>query len=124
MDLLNANHFGELGFLPPLRRSGMKVSSGADLREICGFQECTSLCRIELPSSVETIMVLSFRGCTSLNEVIFSSDSHLREIDGFRKSTSLRRIEIPSSVEKIPGFGFHECTSLNEIILSSDSHLR
>jgi hypothetical protein len=87
-------------------------SSDSHLREISGFQFCTSLCRIEIPSSVEWIGLNGFLGCTSLNEIVFSSDSHLREIDGFQGCTSLCRIDIPSSVEKIGWYGFLGCTSL------------
>jgi hypothetical protein len=107
-------------------KSLTKVSftSPSHLREISGFQYCTSLCRIEIPSSAEKIGDWGFYCCTSLNEIIFSSDSHLREISGFQHCTSLCRIEIPSSVEKIGDCGLTGCTSLNEIIFSFDSHLR
>jgi hypothetical protein len=89
------------------------------LREISGFQVCTSLCQIEIPSSIEVIWNFGFSGCRSLNEVIFSSGSHLREISGFRQCTSLCRIEIPSSVEKIGCYGFFECNSLRVIIIGA-----
>jgi hypothetical protein len=59
-------------------------SSDSQLREISGFRECTSLCRIELPSSIERIEYLGFIGCTSLKEIHFSSDSELKVINGFR----------------------------------------
>jgi hypothetical protein len=100
------------------------------LIEICGFSGCTSLCRIEIPSSVEKIgNVLFFRcggfyGCRSLNEVVFSSGSHLREIFGFSGCTSLCRIEIPSSVETIGSDGFHGCRSLRVVIIGTRCRMR
>jgi hypothetical protein len=94
------------------------------LREISGFCECTSLCRIEIPSSVEKIGFNGFRECTSLNEIVFSSDSHLREISGFCECTSLCRIEIPSSVEKIGFYGFDGCTSLRVLIIRTGCRIR
>jgi hypothetical protein len=99
------------------------------LREIDGFAGCTSLCQIELPSSVVKIGFAGFSRCTSLNEIIFLSDSDLRTIYGFAQCTSLYRIEIPSLVERIGHYadrqtGFWGCTSLNEIHFSFDSHLR
>jgi hypothetical protein len=113
---LNWKSLKEIVFLLPSR-----------VKEICGFKGCTSLRRLEIPSSVEVISYCGFNGCTSLNELIFSSDSHVREIGGFNRCTSLCRVEIPSSVEVI-GFsgsnGFDECTSLNELIFSSDSHMK
>jgi hypothetical protein len=97
-------------------------SSGSHLRQIEGFQRCTSLWRIEIPSSVELIGMFGFNGCTSLTEVIFSRESHLREIRGFHRCRSLCRIELPSSIEVIGAFGFSDCTSLTEFIFASDSH--
>jgi hypothetical protein len=71
------------------------LASDSHLRKILGFGGCTSLCRLEIPSSVETIGFDGFLECTSLNEIGFSSYSHLKVIDGFRKCTSLCRPEIP-----------------------------
>jgi hypothetical protein len=97
-------------------------SSDSQLKSISGFEGCTSLCRIEIPSLVEIIGFDGFRRCTSLNEIIFSSDSQIKDIQGFGGCTSLCRIEIPSSVAIINGFS--ECTSLNEIVFSSDSQIK
>jgi hypothetical protein len=94
------------------------------LREIGGFGECTSLCRIEIPSSVETILENGFCGCTSLNEIVFSSDTHLREIAGFARCTSLCRIELPLSLEKIEYGGFCGCTSLRIVIIRAGCRMQ
>jgi hypothetical protein len=94
------------------------------LREIYGFGDCTSLCRVEIPSSVETIGPDGFGGCTSLNEIVFPSDSHLREINGFSECTSLCRIEIPSSVEVISNDAFQSSPSLRVVIIRAGCRLR
>jgi hypothetical protein len=94
------------------------------LREISGFRGCISLCRIELPSSVEKIGLYGFHGCRSLNEVVFSSDSHLREIFGFRGCTSLCRIELPSSVEVIGKSGFSGGTSLRVVVVGAGCRMK
>jgi hypothetical protein len=99
-------------------------SSGNHLIEIDGFEECPSLCRIDIPSSVKKIGSCGFHCCRSLNIITFSSNSHLRDICGFSGCTSLCRIEIPSSVEIIRSNGFNDCTSLNDVTFSSNSHLR
>jgi hypothetical protein len=99
-------------------------SSDNQIRIIDGFQQCTSLCRIEIPASVEEIGQSGFRECLSLNSVLFPSDSHLRIIEGFQQCTSLCRIEIPTSVEEIGQSGFRGCSSLNDVIFSWDSRLR
>jgi hypothetical protein len=85
------------------------------MKEIDGFCGCTSLCRIQILSSVEMIGRTGFHGCTSLNEIIFSSDSQMKEIDGFCGCTSLCSIEISSSINIIRGF--QECTLLRAIII-------
>jgi hypothetical protein len=71
------------------------------------FGSAHSLCRTEIPSSVEIIgILLVFMIAPSLNEAFFflsssSSDSCVRVPHGFGECTSLCRIEIPSSVEVI-----------------------
>jgi hypothetical protein len=94
------------------------------LREISGFGNCTSLYRIEIPSSVEKIGDCGFYCCTSLNQIIFSSNSHLREISGFQDCTSLCRIEIPSSVEVIGEYGFTSCQLLRVVIFQAGCRIR
>jgi hypothetical protein len=94
------------------------------LREIDGFGNCTSLSRIEIPSSVEQVKCNGFFGCTSLNEIIFSGESHLREIDGFGNCTSLSRIEIPSSVEKIASDGLLQCPLLRIVVIHGGCRLK
>jgi hypothetical protein len=84
---------------------------------------CATLCRIELPSSIEVIGSDSFGGCSSLNELIFASDSHLREIGGFRECISLCRIEFPSSVEVIGSSGFRGCTLLRVVRFPKGSQI-
>jgi hypothetical protein len=50
---------------------------------IDGFCRCTSLCRIEIPPSVERIGFRGFDNCPSLLEVTFAAGSHVRELRGF-----------------------------------------
>jgi hypothetical protein len=79
--------------------------SNSHVATIDGFCECASLCRIEIPSSVEIIDVSGFHGWISLNEIMFSADSHVKKMDGFQGCTSLCRIELLSSSEIVYGFG-------------------
>jgi hypothetical protein len=97
--------------------------SHSHLREIHGFRYCDTLRRIDIPSSVEVIGINGFYHCTSLSEIIFSSDSHLRHISGFCWCTSLSRIEIPSSVVTIWKTAFFQCTSLCEVNFSPNCEL-
>jgi hypothetical protein len=102
----------------------VRFASNSRLRAIHGFDSCTSLCRIEIPASVQIISIFGFMGCSSLNEIVFASNSRLRELRGFRSCTSLHRIEILAYVKIISCSGFFTCSSLNEIIIKSDSRLR
>jgi hypothetical protein len=72
-------------------------ASDSNLRKIDGFCDCTSLCRIDIPSSVEIIFCPGFSKCRSLADVVLASDSHLREIAGFCDCASLCYISIPPS---------------------------
>jgi hypothetical protein len=87
-------------------------SSPSQVEKINGFNECISLYRIEIPSSVLTLGGLN--SCPSLNDIIFASHSCIKEITGCDRCTSLYRIEIPSSVKYVSGL--NHCTSLNDII--------
>jgi hypothetical protein len=97
----------------------LKLSGGCSSFSWIKSSDC-----LKIDDSVEIISRTDFQSCSSLNEVIFSSNCHLREIDGFQKCISLCRIEIPASVELIGDLGFFQCTSLTEIFFLSDSHLR
>jgi hypothetical protein len=82
--------------------------SNSQRREINGFRKCTSLCWIEIPSSVRQISDIAFSTCRSFNEVIFASDCHLEELDGFQICLSLSAIQIPSFVEQISEADFFD----------------
>jgi hypothetical protein len=100
----------------------VNFGSDSQLKEIYGFTKCTSLCRIEFPSSFEIIGWYGFNECTSLTEIIFPSESHLKKINGFEKCTSLCRIELPSSIKIISGFS--ECHRLRVIRVDAGSRLK
>jgi hypothetical protein len=97
---------------------------GCQLRELDGFMDCPSLCRITVPASVKIIAFWALYNCTSLIEVTFLFNSQVKEILGFQECHSLRGIEIPASTEIIGYFAFHNCTSLTEVIFQTDSHIR
>jgi hypothetical protein len=99
-------------------------STSNHLKAIHGFCGCTSLCRIEIPSSVEKIAVFAFHGCTSLREVAFSSDSHWKKFAGFHNCTSLYQIEIPSSVEKHEIFDFKAFLSLRVVFIHAGCRVK
>jgi hypothetical protein len=80
------------------------------VKKIDGFSRCASLCRIDIPSSVEVIS----------KEAIVASNSRLEQMLRFRGGTSLFRIEIPSSVELISDNAFSGYISLHAVIFASN----
>jgi hypothetical protein len=75
--------------------SEIVFSGQTRLKEISGFQKCVSLSRIEIPSSVVIIENNSFRGCTSLNNIVFSSGSHLQRVAVFLLHVNVRSFPFP-----------------------------
>jgi hypothetical protein len=94
------------------------------LKIIDGFQECTSLTRVEIPASVQMTDMSAFEECAGLTEVTFAPGSCLKIIDGFVGCISLRRVEIPASVVAIFSSGFYRCRGLMEVVFQAGSRLK
>lgn len=78
---------------------------------------------ITIPSSLESIGVYSFDGCTNLKSLIFAPNSRLHEIGANAFSgTALTKFICPASIEYIGQEAF-EGTKLKEIIFPEDSKL-
>jgi hypothetical protein len=59
-------------------------SSESHLREISGFEQCTSLHRIEIPSSVEVITLTVFFSCPSPRVVVIHAGCQMKRNEGLR----------------------------------------
>lgn len=89
------------------------------------FKGCSSLSKIELPSTLKTIGASAFNGCTSLVHVNMQVPSVLETIaaSAFQGCSSLKKIELPSSLTSIGASAFQSSglqkiwlrSSLNEI---------
>jgi hypothetical protein len=64
---------------------------------IKAFQQCSSIFRIEHPTSAEIVSDCSFNK-RSFKERVFPRDGRLRILGGFAGSVSVCRLEIPVSV--------------------------
>ena len=104
----------------------LKTIEGGYQGRRSAFYNCTSLTKIEIPASVETIGWIAFRNCTSLQTVTFEKGSKLKTIgsDVFSDCTSLTSIEIPASVEEIRGSAFFGCSSLKTVTFEKGSKLK
>ena len=94
------------------------------------FENCTSLKSITIPATCETIAPSAFKGCKSLESVIFLSGSQLKTIGGhnnygaFSDCAALKSIVLPSSCETIEASAFKNCISLESVVFEPDSKLK
>jgi hypothetical protein len=70
------------------------------LRDIDGFNGCTTLRQIEIPSSVERIGRFGFRRCGSLSVVMMSAECQLTTNKGFRQTRSFIIYEDENDVKE------------------------
>jgi serine/threonine protein kinase len=84
----------------------------------------TSIRRVFISKTVQTIDRLSFAECEALGEVRFAEDSELLKI-GERtfQRCPFTHIEIPRTVEHIGQYAFRECPFLTSVTFGSDSRL-
>ena len=89
--------------------------------EICSFafSDCTSLTKIDIPSSVTNIGNKAFSGCKSLRHIIIPSSVTNIGYEAFSGCKSLRHIIIPSSVISIGKGAFRDCYKLQSVEISS-----
>lgn len=98
------------------------------------FSNCTSLKKIEVPSSVEVIGEAVFKNCVSLESVVFDENSRLKVLEGdynvkgyytgvFADCKSLKSIVIPANVQIIKKTAFKGCISLETVSFEKNSCL-
>ncbi len=81
------------------------------------FFDCTALTEVQIPSSVVSLGDYVFRGCSSLQTVVFGAESRLTAIPdyAFNRCTSLTQIELPFGVTSIGRFAFYGDSLLEEV---------
>lgn len=78
------------------------------------FYGCTSLVRVEIPASVETVGDEAFASCTALRACVFSNGSRLTGLgkDVFKGDISLTETDVPDTVADEEFAPFDGCVSL------------
>ena len=86
------------------------------------FQYCSSLARVEIPSSVTSIGNSAFEGCSSLDSVTFQAGSQLASIgnSAFYECISLASVKIPTSVTSIGDDAFFGCSELSTVKVEAE----
>lgn len=102
------------------------------------FSNCIALSAIEIPSTVTTIGVAAFYGCSNLQQITFEKPSMLNSLNEggansfamghsygtFAKCISLTTIEIPASIERLHNPMFSGCSNLTTISFEKGSKLQ
>ena len=104
----------------------LAVYGDKPVTEIDGFALDSTICSITIPSSIQTIRLSAFMGCSNLTSIIFEEDSRLKTIGpaAFQECTSLAGlIQIPNSVVTIDSAAFWGCEALEEIFFENGSQL-
>ena len=87
------------------------------------FENCTSLRRIVLPSTLEYIGPNAFKNCVALEEVIFTGggfNSLVIDENAFYGCVSLKTITFESNVSFIGDNAFGGCVSLTSIYMNGE----
>lgn len=79
----------------------------------------TSITKVTIPKTIETIGTAAFAYSDRLKEVVFAEDIELEEISwgSFGYCTSLQSITVPSSVKTVDGMAFTGCIALKTVEL-------
>ncbi|MBQ2715106.1 MAG: leucine-rich repeat protein, partial [Clostridia bacterium] len=100
----------------------IEIPSSIGDQEIIGigpnaFNNHTSLERIEIPDSVESIGYCAFASCASLKSVIMGNNVENIGIGAFSFCSALESIEIPNSVKSIGADAFAYCRALKSVVI-------
>jgi hypothetical protein len=103
--------------------TGITIPEGVHTLGCEAFYNCTTLSRIDLPSTLVTIdnenaavgSSGAFRGCESLTIITLPDSLTTLGTREFYGCTSLEKINIPAGVNKIYNWCFNGCTSLKEV---------
>jgi len=82
------------------------------------FENCPSLMRINIPSTVEEIGDGTFSECLKLDDIVLPDELQRLGPFAFYECISLQRINIPSGIKEIKGGTFLNCDGLQDIAFS------
>ena len=81
------------------------------------LQYCTSLSKITLPSTLETLEDYAFAGCDALTQITLPTSLRVIEGSAFTKCQSLTSVVLPEGLTELGWHAFEECQNLKEVTL-------
>jgi hypothetical protein len=89
------------------------------------FADCSSVCSVRIPASVETLCGDCFRNCGALSKVSFESGSKLSQIAplAFANCGSLCSIELPPGLTRLEQSTFVGCSPGLKVMFAKGSKL-
>lgn len=101
--------------------NSVTVSEGTTVINQSAFSGCTSLKWASLPSSVDSLGMFLFSGCTALETVTIAEGATVDTIPHYMCNgcSSLKSISIPDCVKSIGAYAFNECTALEDFVFPS-----
>ena len=94
--------------------------NGKKVTTVEGFDGCTYLKTVTLPSGIQTIGWDAFNGCKSLTTINIPGTVTTIERSAFQNCSSLKSITITAGVKEIPRGTFSGCTSLKTVNLTNN----
>ncbi len=93
------------------------IPEGVTYIGVSTFEKCDKITSIKIPSTVEIIYNSAFKGCSSLERVIFAENSRLKIIAAYVfEDTKVKSINIPRSVTTIYG-GWYDSEVLESVYI-------
>ena len=94
--------------------------NGKKVTKVEGFDGCTYLKIVTLPSGIQTIGWDAFNGCKSLTTINIPGTVTTIERSAFQNCSSLKNITITAGVKELPRAIFSGCTSLKTVNLTNN----
>ena len=115
MPLMGATHYKASHTCRGL--SEVVLNEGVQDIKYATFNNCISLERITIPSTVTEISYCAFSYCPNLRDVVLYDGIKRIRHDAFHGCRSIQRITTPSTVNYIGSDAFMNCSSLREVII-------
>ena len=95
------------------------VNLSEGLEKLAGFNNCSSITEVGIPSTVTTIGYYAFDGCKNIETIRIPDSVTTISVNAFSHCTALKEIVIPDSVVSLGAWAFAGDTSLSNVVISN-----